>query len=198
MASNEDATLWAAFRRGSRQAYATIYQRQVRALFAYGCKFTSDHSLVEDCIHDLFFYLWEQRRGLGNTQSIRYYLFKSLRRRIVKQVQQTQSSLDFDEPAGYLPTALSPEAHWIEQQGVIEQEQQLARAFGVLSERHREAIYLKYYHSLSAEEIASVMHVNRRTVYKLLDKALKMMKREFSPLVIATSVLFFLYGYLSH
>lgn len=196
MDSNEDAILWAAFRQGNRQAYATIYQQQVRALFTYGCKFTSDHSLVEDCIHDLFFYLWEHRRGLGDTQSTRYYLFKSLRRRIVEQVQQTQSSLDSGEPTGYFLTALSPETHWIERQEVIRQEQQLARAFGTLSERHREAIYLKYYHNLSAEEIASVMQINRRTVYKLLDKALKMMKEQFSPLATAAGILSFLYGHV--
>lgn len=197
MASNEDTILWAAFRQGNRQAYATIYQQQVRALFTYGCKFTSDHNLVEDCIHDLFFYLWEHRQGLGNTQSIRYYLFKSLRRLVVEQIQQTQASVTFGQPTDAMLTTLSPEMHWVEQQEVIEQAQKITRALGMLSERHREAIYLKYYHNLVAEEIASVMHVNRRTVYKLLDKALKMMKQELSPRLIATGILFSLYWYLS-
>src|SRR4051812_16730497 len=83
MMAEDDIQLWDEFRRGNEQAFARIYNSHIRALLSYGTKLSADMNMVEDCIHDLFIELWDRKAFLGNTSSIKLYLFKGLKRKII-------------------------------------------------------------------------------------------------------------------
>ncbi len=168
-----DKQLWKEFRQGSQSAYAEIYQQQVRVLFSYGCKIVDDRDLVKDGIQDLFYYLWERRSSLGDTDNIRRYLFAALRRNLVSQLRHLPH-LSEAIPEEAVP---SFETQWINEQVADEQQHGLQQVLRTLPERQREAIFLKYYQEMSTDEMASVMNINRRAVYKLLTKALRNLKQ---------------------
>ena len=83
---NSDTFLWNDFVNGNQDAFRIIYNNHVQSLFRYGCHFTYDEALVKDCIHDVFIELAKYRAGLGNTNNIKLYLFKSLKRKIIKSM----------------------------------------------------------------------------------------------------------------
>ncbi len=68
---------------GSRAAYTHIYVTYAPVLYNYGYKIAPDRSLIEDCIQDLFEHLLRSRSNLSPTDSIKFYLFKAMRRQIV-------------------------------------------------------------------------------------------------------------------
>ena len=188
----EDSQLWDAFKQGNAQAYALIYERHVRLLFSYGSKISNDRDLVKDCIHDLFYYLWEHRKTLGPTLNISYYLFKSLRRSLIAKLHKSapaHESVTLDYHFKVIP---SYEKELVENQRWEEERKKLASALDKLPGRQKEAIYLKYYHNLSFEEIASIMAVNRRSVYKLMDKALHHLQKTLSSVLISLLCIFFM------
>lgn len=189
----EDGLLWNAFKSGDRRAYGYIYQKNVRLLFTYGSKLTKDRDLVKDCIQDLFVYLWDRREKLGQTDHISYYLFKSLRRSIVaKLLKAGPINQDIDVSPDYnFKIITSCETDLIEIQSSEDYNQKLAYALDQLPERQKEAIYLKYYQNLSFEEIASVMSINRRSVYKLIHKAIDCLQQSLQPLLISLFLLVF-------
>src|SRR5690606_10543545 len=84
---------WCAFKNGDRNAFAEIYRQQVRDLLNYGYKVTSDRRLIEDSIQDLFFELWKNRAGLSDTTSVRFYLFKALRFKIMRNAKSRVNDL---------------------------------------------------------------------------------------------------------
>jgi DNA-directed RNA polymerase specialized sigma24 family protein len=59
----------------------------VKALFAYGIQIVKDRAVVEDCIHDLFIELWNRKAFLSSTDSIKLYVFKSLKKKSSKSLK---------------------------------------------------------------------------------------------------------------
>ena len=173
---SDDKQLWRAFKSGDRHAYSLIYHQQVRLLFAYGCKLSNQRELIKDCIQDLFYYLWEHREGLSDTDNIRRYLLTALRRSLLTQLKSTAIQYPLLVNS---PTTPSYETEWIEQQTAEDQLAGLTQSIQTLPDRQREAVFLKYYQNLSTEEIAATMCINRRAVYKLLAKAIANLRRSW-------------------
>ena len=190
-ASSDDKLLWRAFKNGDQQAYARIYQQHVRLMFKYGSKLTPDRDLVKDCIQELFLYLWERREHLGDTEHIRFYLFRSLRRSIISKLKKTDGDLLSSEisPDYNFISVASFESDLISNQSSEEYHQRLKDALSQLPDRQKEAIYLKYYHNLSFEEIASVMQVSKRPIYKFIYKALRTLQKSLLHILISLFLL---------
>lgn len=52
-------------------------------LYRYGFQYTKDKALIKDAIQDLFVELRQKRKRLSHTTSIKLYLYKSIRRKIL-------------------------------------------------------------------------------------------------------------------
>lgn len=85
---NSDTLLWNDFKNGSNDAYHHIYSSHVQSLFKYGCHFTHGEALVKDCVQDVFVDLSKYKASLGTTNNIKLYLFKSLKRKIIKSLSK--------------------------------------------------------------------------------------------------------------
>lgn len=181
---------WKAFKKGDKKAFAAIYRDHVRNLLNYGYKVTSDRRVIEDSIQDLFFELWKNRAGLSDTTSVRFYLFRALRYKIMRNLKSSAARVlqQFEE----VPEAfdLSHENYLI---GLEVQSLQMAHLKDLVTKlprRQQEAINLRYYHNFSNEEIARIMGVNYQSACKFLYSALKTLKANLH--VSITSYLFFM------
>lgn len=174
-----DLYLWNKLRYGDAHALEIIFDLHIRLLYSYGHKFTNNRSLVEDCIQDLFAEIWEKHAKLSETNSIRFYLFKSLRRKIIRNLQKSHHYVNDLEEAGEL-SVVSHEYALILQQFSEEQLQLLQDALQKLTKRQKEAIFLKFYNQLTYEQIAEVMDLNKRTVYNLISLALDTLQKELA------------------
>jgi RNA polymerase sigma factor (sigma-70 family) len=167
--------LWDNFRNGDKKALAAIYTTTVKALLNYGQKFIPDKDIIADLIQDLFIELWNQRENLSHTSSIRYYLLKSLRYKIIRyNNQHKHRSVKYGFTDEYtFELVFSHESKLIEDACQAEENEKLSMALAQLTKRQKEAIYLRYYNNLSYSEIASLMSVSEQSVYNLVSKAIK-------------------------
>ncbi len=170
-----EESIWSSLRSGNRQALNYIFEKYVRLLYAYGAKITGDQGAVEDCIQDLFVELWQRREALGATDSIKFYLLKCLRRKIARRISMDQRKLASRE--GSLTIEFSIEVEMIQQQVSLEQQEQLTRAIAKLSERQREAVYLKFYEKMSYEQLSEVLEISLQSAYKLIGKAVDALRK---------------------
>jgi RNA polymerase sigma factor (sigma-70 family) len=181
--SSSDLEIWQAFKGGDDHAYECIYHRHARELFSYGFHIVNDRQLVEDCVHDLFVYLFQHRSTLGDTNAIKYYLFKSLRRRVVEVLEkQTRVAHESHNVADLyhnheLATS-SEEVKIIEAEANLAQNRRLTEAIEKLPPRQKEAIYLLYFSNLEYEEIAAIMSLSIRTVYNQIHTAIQTLRRD--------------------
>lgn len=165
-----DKELWDSFRAGSRIAYEQIYGLYVRTLYNYGYKIAQDRPLVEDCIQDVFLNLLEYRDRLSPTTSIKFYLFRAIRREIVRRLRESNRFESDAEPAFH--ALFEVEASWLDSQVGRDQIDDLLKALNQLPARQKEAIHLRFFDNLSYEEVASVMGIEQTSAYKIIYKAL--------------------------
>jgi RNA polymerase sigma factor (sigma-70 family) len=184
-----DASLWNDFLAGSKQAFERIFLAHYDDLFRYGIRLTGDEEVVKDCIQNLFQRLWQRRKVLGAVEEIRPYLFTALRYHITDEMraQKRRTALQTGYPE--LTAEHSPEDFLIAQQLTTEQQAQLLAALNQLSNRHREALYLKFFDGFAYDRIAAIMDLNQQSVRNLVHQAIKRMRQ-----VLPTSMLLLLHG----
>lgn len=164
---------WNRFRGGDARELGNIYDQHILLLYRYGNKLTTDRSTVEDSIQDVFAELWKRRENISPTTSIKFYLFRALRQKIVRQLTHQRPSLHLESTIQV--------AHTVEASLTEEQIHKLQQALSHLSPRQKEAIYLKFYNRLSNDEIAAVMNIDKRTVYNVVSQALSRLKQQLKP-----------------
>lgn len=174
----KEPEVWNAFLQGNEHAYALIYQNYFSRLYSYGKRFTSDEGLVEDAIQLLFTQLWKNRTNLNPTASVQNYLYKAFRRKVLRLLQKKENRMEAPLLENtHLKTSLSPELQLIQEHDLQEMKDQLKAAFQQLTDGQREAIYLKYYEKLSNDEIAQIMEVDVTSIYNLVYKGIRRLKK---------------------
>jgi RNA polymerase sigma factor (sigma-70 family) len=169
--------IWDEFRKGSELAFTALYKRYVTDLYHYGERLTDDKQLIEDSIHDLFVELWRQRAGYKPVLRLKFYLLKSFRNRLMKnlrrggRVTQKTSGDQYDTDLLIAPGVdAEPDAS---SEGLP----RVQKGIEGLSPREKQAIVLRFYDGLTYEEIASLMTISTRSVYKLMYRALGSLKK---------------------
>lgn len=190
---DEESLLWKEFKKGDREAFALLYQKHIIPLIAYGSKICSDRDLLKDQIQELFIELWNSRRNLADTDSVRYYLLKALRYKLIRQEKRHHSQenalqindLQIDgEIEAPIETAI------MEKEILESYRSLLKKALGHLTQRQQEIIQLRYYQGLTHEQIAKLMDMNYQSVSNLLHKALFRLKEQMKIPVLAFVFLF--------
>ncbi len=146
----QDMALWEEFRAGSEAAFSRICREHAKVLLTYGKKMVNHNRLAEDCLHDLFIELWERRQRLGATDSIRLYLLKALKHKLLRAAaRQSRISLEGAPVEDYyFSIAFSFESALISSELSAQQEERLKASVAGLSENQREIIFLRFYSDL--------------------------------------------------
>jgi RNA polymerase sigma-70 factor (ECF subfamily) len=172
--AKEDILLWESFRKGDKEAFARLFRDHYETLCWYGGKFTADHQQLEDCIQELFIELWKAA-SRTRVVSVRSYLLKSLKYKLLRAVSKNRTTLSI---AGNAPAfEWSHESFLIAEQEHQEKRQKVLNALAHLSPRQKEIVYLKYYQNLSYEEVSEVMNINYQVARNLLYQAMKTLKK---------------------
>ncbi len=154
-----DLDIWKQFKEGNESAFIHIYETYFDQLYNYGLQFSKDTSLIEDCIQDLFIEIRKTRKRLSDVTSIKLYLYKSVKRKILQYLKYRRSKLSsrtIDEGYNFHFT-FSHEHNLISQQLNEEQIGRLNRAMTLLPQRQKEVIYYFFYEQLSYAEIREIM-----------------------------------------
>jgi RNA polymerase sigma factor (sigma-70 family) len=174
-----DEQLWFSLKAGDPKAFAALYSRYFQVLFSYGRRISDQgEDVVGDAIQDLFIVLWRTRSGLGEAENVRFYLFRSLRRkihRIVKKDLQQDARLD-DLTDDLIPVEASVEIHFTNNEDLLIQSEKLASWLGLLPPRQNEALILHYFHDMTYPQIATILDIKEQTARNLVQKALTMIR----------------------
>jgi RNA polymerase sigma factor (sigma-70 family) len=172
-----DIELWNAFRKGDHEAFQQIYQLYAKDLLSYGYRVSSNVLLIEDSIHDLFIELWQSRKNLSETDSIKFYLFRSLRNKISNSQKRDPlfNTTDIGKACGNADDFLI-ENHLIESEAKENLLSQLRIGYELLSPRQQQALNLRFYNHFSNEEIAGIMGINYQSACKFIYSGLKTLK----------------------
>lgn len=168
---NDDRLLWQRFRQGDEEAFTLLYKRYVRVLYSYGKKLIADDAVVEDLVQDLFIDLWQSRSRLADAESPRFYLFRSLRRRIHKawagRLNERWEMVD----EHFHPVIDSKESEIIESEQFQKQKDEIDTWLKSLPGRQYEVMMLRFYQDFSYLQISQILTINEQSVRNLVQRA---------------------------
>ncbi|MDF9796382.1 RNA polymerase sigma factor (sigma-70 family) [Catalinimonas alkaloidigena] len=190
---NPESKLWSDMLAGDQLAYTVIYQKFFSPLYHYGIKISNEKSVVEDCIQDLFVEIWQRRNNLKETDSIAFYLFASLKRKIIK-VQKKNSLIDNNSLSHMHITDTYQEERIIKSEINDELKQKISDAMHMLTKRQRESIKLKYFYNANNEEIAKRLSIKVESAYNLVFKAMTILRKQISNLILATCLIKYIFN----
>lgn len=176
-----DVTRWNSFRKGDREAFAQLYDEHIQELLSYGYRVTSDRQLIRDSIQDMFLHLWTHRENLSETDSVRFYLFRSLRNRIVRNIEKESKSVSFysEEAVDQIVGDYSFEDTLVQFETDQAQATRLDKAIRKLSKRQQEVILFRYHHDFSLGQIEQIMSLSNQSVRNLLHRSISQLRNIF-------------------
>lgn len=176
--SSTDEQLWSALRQDDQAAFAELYQRFHATLYSYGYKVVANAALVEDAIQDLFVDIWRMRHSIASANSVKFYLFRSLRRKMHSLGEKDHSTELSATQADTLSTDYSVEQDFIGQEQQAQLTQRLTQALAQLPQRQQEVVTLRFYQNFKTEEIAQIMGITEKSVRNTLHKALTQLREQ--------------------
>jgi len=178
-----EASVWKRFKQGEEDAFILIYQSNFSKLYNFGMQFGFDADTVKDQIQELFIYVRNNRLRLSDVRSVRFYLMKSLRRRLLrsKKGKFNLVSLFGSESNKLHEIEISdtPERLLIISALDTEIRERLSCSLSKLTDRQKEAVLHFYYEGLSYQEIADMMELKMvKSARKLIYRAIEVMRKD--------------------
>ena len=163
---------------GLNEAFSSLYFLSVDELMAYGRGMGFDEPTCEDGVHDVFCHIYMKRRQLTSVENFTAYLFRSFRnamfnvhKKNAKQADKEVAQLPFFTEVTILDTMISDE----ECRNIAAT---IAQLMDMLTDRQREAIYLRYMHGMNYEKIAELMDLQVGSVRKLVYRAITVLREK--------------------
>ncbi len=155
-----------------------IYYQHIQSLYRYARKFSNDDDVIKDSIQELFFDLIRNRKKLGPTDNIDFYLMASLRRRLTQSSKHNKvlftSEIDNNLEAKIVYSA---EQEIINKEELTQKEKMLQTGLAELSPKQREILYYKYTCEFSYEQICDIMSLKYDSARKLVFRSLKSLRK---------------------
>lgn len=174
----EDKLLLESFLKGNDKAFSSIYNKYIDELFGYGLGLGFERETLKDAIQDTFFKLYLNKKQLQNVLQLKYYLFSILRNRLLDIYRATckENRMDFIELPFVLEASILDTI--IEQEERESLERRINLLFTVLTDRQKEAVYLRFIQEMEYEEIANLLGMTAPAVRKLISRAIGRMREE--------------------
>lgn len=171
-----DIELLNSFLGGNDEAFSVIYRRYVDELFAYGVGLGFDRDTLKDVIQDVFYKLYENRKKLKNIKQLRAYLYSMLRNRLFDIYRASAETNDISRYEMCFFTKSTVLDEMIGEEEKLAVQAHIDTLMRRLTNRQREAVYLRFVEEMEYEEIAGLLQMTAPAVRKLISRSIKRMR----------------------
>lgn len=168
---------WNQFKQDDHKAFSRLFELSSDRLYRYGMKFANDEELVKDCIQELFIKLYNNRTILPEVKNPIFYLFGALKNLLIDAIQQKEKIIYFS------PHELPFHVKFIysaDDQAEVDDDikEKIEKVMSLLSDRQKEAIYLRFQAEMSYEEISQLLNINYQSVRNLIHRSIEKIRTE--------------------
>ena len=163
--ARSDAALVAAINGGDPGAFETLYYRHRDWVVNIAFRFTGDRDLALDVLQETFLYFVRKFPGFNLTAQLKTFLYPAVRNLAIAARRKTVRLQSSEADLAAMDTALTTEP-------VLSRNEAIRGALAVLSDEHREVLWLRFVDGLSLAEIGAAMEIPLGTVKSRLHNAL--------------------------
>ena len=163
---------------------AQAYNKYVDDMYTYAINLGFDEYDVMDAIHDVFCSLCEKEINIQHFTNLKYYLFKSLRNRLIniskKSIKEVSLSRFSNIEFLFSELKETKKSKLITEEEEMIINQKINEMMSILSPRQQEIIYLRYIQEYDYKQIAEIMRIDYGNCRKLVYKAFKVLRKNIS------------------
>lgn len=178
MSRNVDYNVINRFKEGDEHAFHTIYDEYHKPLYAIALKYLKSESLANDAVHDVFVKLWDYRTKLDANQSLKGFLFTSIKNHVLNMIRDRKRISDKNK--NYARLRSMSENKTTDQLTLQNYRKVFAHCLTKLSKGKRKIFKLKMNKGISNKQIAEQLDISINTVKSQYYKASKFIKGELS------------------
>lgn len=175
-------------REKNQNSFEALFHLYYEPLVLHAQSYICDRASCEDVVQEVFIYLWENADSLDIKVSLKGYLFKMVKNRMLNHLDTLKNTYDI-EVLNHLPAKETYEESII----VLEEKNfELNRLYLLidkLPKKMKEVFILKYRRNFSYSEISQHLSISHNTVKTQLRRAKTMLQSQLP--------LFFLWVYLN-
>ena len=170
----DDGALMEQVSRGDREAFATLVEQYAPALQRFAVRLLAQQSHSEEVVQETLTRAWLKAGDYdGERARLSTWLHQIAHNLCVDRLRRQEREVPLASALESTLTARETTEDVIE---TLDSQDRVARAIASLSERHRTALVLTYYQSLSNREVAEIMGVSLRALESLLARARQQIK----------------------
>ncbi len=177
----DDSLLISLLRTGSIEAYKQLFVKYHSPLCEYASQFIGDED-AEELVQEFMLFIWEIRENLVIENSLKSYLFVSVKHRCLNHIKKHQFHQrvhtqiyeklrdQFEDPDSYIVNELA---------------EKIQKAIAELPETYRETFALSRFGDQTNAKIAAQLEVSVKTVEYRISQSLKILRiklKDYLPL----------------
>lgn len=176
------------YRENSREAghlaFDFIYNTYIDDLLSYGTGLGFNRAILKDAIQDVFFKLYLDKASLKHVKNIKYYLFRSLKNRLLDIYRASRPTCDIADYELDFVVQMTIDEELIDKEDQIIIQNKVKLLLDFLTSRQREAIFLRFIQEMEYEEIGELLKMTPQATRKLVFRAMERMRKHNLPLWI--------------
>jgi RNA polymerase sigma-70 factor (ECF subfamily) len=172
-----EKTIWKRIQNDDNKAFKEVFDLHYKVLCLYVVQFTKNMQEAEDIVQNVFIALWEKRKKIQISTSIRSYLFRCSYNLFIDQTKKEKRNDLFLLELEYNGMLNQIENNDFDQQQKIIK---IKSCINNLPEKCKEILLLSKFERLKNKEIASKLDISIKTVESQIRIAFQKIRKDFS------------------
>ncbi len=147
---------------GNEHAFKLVYQEFHQVLYGIALKYLRNKELAEDAVHDVFIKLWNNRRKLSTTGSLKGFLFTATKNHVLNMLTSNRDKVKKHILIQY-EQKMDLEPH-TNVNSLAEYRELCREAAEHLPDRMKEVFELRSNEGLTNQEVAEYLGISENTV----------------------------------
>lgn len=156
--------------------YDNIYRANVKQLYSYGLRLGLEPEELKDYIQDIFYKILCNSDFLNNVNNVRAYLFRALKNRWQNALRNGKPTSELDDATHDFSGEVNALETIINEEERASMTSRLNLLLASLTNRQREAVFLRYIYELPYEEIAQTLNMSVPSARNLISRAIDHMR----------------------
>lgn len=155
-----------------------LFKQHYEALCSFVFGMVKDYDTSEEIVQELFVNFWEKRNDIPDNVSIKAYLYRAARNRVLNQIKHIKIKEDFK--LFNQEEMSNAEQNTDNQLETSELQKIIAQALNKLPPERKKIFLMSREEGLKYKEIADELNISIKTVENQMGKALSTLRNELS------------------
>ena len=170
-----DKNLFIQINKGNKQSFELLFRTYYASLILFARTYIPDQDDCEEIVQGFFLKLWEDRSKINITNSVKSYLFSSIRNRCLNQIKHEKIKQEYQNQVMNSPADELSISNYFIEPDLIEK---INNCINELPPRRKEIFILSREHGLKYREIADQLGISIKTVETQMGHALQELREK--------------------